>query len=179
MKRFVVFIALFLSVSVGFSVPVAAQKPPKYMFVVSAQSGTIQSAKNGGYLLTVRLSAMNQVTMYTERPRRVVKVISGQALTTIWKEGENSFQKDPPNAVLSAANLKPVVLVVQSVRVTGDSIEYRLKPLGAKQRIQAGQQLRRVVLVSDYNCVWSGNCQTPNETYCKNHPRSGNCQRID
>jgi hypothetical protein len=176
MKRLMVFVALFMSVSVGFSAPVTAQKPLKYMFVVSAQSGAIQSARNDGYVLKMRLSAMDQVTMYTERPRRVVKVISGQALTTIWKEGANSFQKDPPNAVLSATNLKPVILAVQSVRVTGDSIEYWLKPLDAKQRIRAGRQLRKVVLVIDYNCVLIGNCLTPYKQECQ---RTGDCPKVD
>ena len=57
---------------------------------------------------------MNQVIAFSDRPNRILKDITGSVLVKLWPEGKNSFKKDPPNAVISADNLKSQIVVIHA-----------------------------------------------------------------
>ena len=78
------------------------KKTTSFMFVIDAKKGEIKKDKKGQYHLVLKKVDMKQVIMFSDRPQRIVKYITGKDLKKIWKEGTNSFQEDPPNAVLSA-----------------------------------------------------------------------------
>ncbi len=90
------------------------------MFVVSADKAKITHLKDGQYSLVIQKSDMNRVIEFSDRPYRIVKYITGGELQKIWgggKKGKNSFAVDPPNAVLSAASQKPVIVVLDGMQV--------------------------------------------------------------
>ena len=93
------------------------KKAPSFLFVVSADKAKITRLKNGKYSLVIQKSDMNRVIEFSDRPYRIVKYITGSELQKIWGAGKNSFAVDPPNAVLSAANQKSVIVVLDGMQV--------------------------------------------------------------
>ena len=70
--------------------------------MIQAKQGKIET-KNGKTYLVLQHADVNHVIMFSDRPNRIVKTITGNDLQKLWKVGNNSFEKDPPNAVLSSA----------------------------------------------------------------------------
>ena len=61
---------------------------------------TAAGARGGDGLLT--LTGVSPSTLYfADRPRRDVGHLSTDDFVALWAEGDNSFEVDPPNAVLS------------------------------------------------------------------------------
>ena len=55
---------------------------------------------------TITLHGLSNATLYfSDRPKREVGHISTKRFVDLWGEGENSFEVDPPNAVLSFLEL--------------------------------------------------------------------------
>ena len=105
------------------------KKAPSFLFVVSADKAKITHLKDGQYSLVIQKSDMNRVIEFSDRPYRIVKYITGSELQKIWgggKKGKNSFAVDPPNAVLSAANQKPVIVVLDGMQVDKDQVTFTL-----------------------------------------------------
>ena len=48
-------------------------------------------------------------------------------LKKLWAEGKNSFVVDSPNAVLSAANLKPIIIVLEGIKVDKDKVTFIIR----------------------------------------------------
>ena len=90
------------------------KKAPSFLFVVSADKAKIIHLKDGTYSLVIQKSDMNQVIAFSDRPNRILKDITGSVLVKLWPEGKNSFKKDPPNAVISADNLKSQIVVIHA-----------------------------------------------------------------
>ena len=98
------------------------------MFVQVAQEATVE-----GDLLT--LHDVGASTLYfSDRPKRVVGHVPSTLFVDMWDEGDNSFQADPPNAVLGF--LEPgddlpddVVVVIRDPQIEGTSLTYRIEPL--------------------------------------------------
>jgi len=56
------------------------------------------------------------VLAFSNRPYRLVKHDTGEALKTMWSEGKNSFAEDPPNAtVIINQQLQTIVLLNMNV----------------------------------------------------------------
>ena len=65
------------------------------MFVQTAVEASAE-----GKVLT--LHDVGAATLYfSDRPKRVVGHVTSEMFVDMWDEGENSFQQDPPNAVLA------------------------------------------------------------------------------
>lgn len=65
------------------------------MFVQTAQGAT----SDGG---TLTLKEVASSTLYfSDRPKRIVGHLTTADFVDLWGEGDNSFQEDPPNAVLA------------------------------------------------------------------------------
>lgn len=93
------------------------KKAPSFLFVIDAKQGEIKKDKNGQYHLILKKVDMNQVIMFSDRPQRIVKYITGKDLQTLWKGGKNSFEKDPPNAVLSGSGIKTQIVILNGIQV--------------------------------------------------------------
>jgi hypothetical protein len=103
---------------------------------------TAQAMASDGTSLT--LKGVTPSTLYfSDRPKRVVGHMSTVDFVDLWAEGENSFEEDPPNAVL--AFLEPggkvpedAVVVIQDPRLEDGQLTYFIKPLEGTLPAAAG-----------------------------------------
>ena len=103
---------------------------PSWLFVVQAESGKItqltekeadntEQAKKK-YTLTLSHTDTDHVIAFTDRPDRIVKYEPVKQLEGDWSKGNDSFKKNPPNAVLSSAGIEhPVIVVLDSMKTDG------------------------------------------------------------
>jgi hypothetical protein len=87
------------------------------------------SAMSDGTTLT--LKGMGASTIYfSDRPKREVGHMTSARFVEYWDEGENSFQSDPPNAVLSYTDghpgvpLEDAVITINDPHLEGDTLTY-------------------------------------------------------
>lgn len=105
-----------------------------FMFVVSAGKGSLSKYKTGEYQLTMDLPNVDQVTVFSQRPKRIVTVISGKYLSKFWYLETNNFESSPPNALLSTQENRSIVVVLQSSMITGNKIVFKFKIVDKKQK---------------------------------------------
>jgi len=104
---------------------------------------TAQGVDSDGTTLTLR--GVTPATLYfSDRPKRVVGHMSTGDFVDLWAVGDNSFETDPPNAVLSflepdAAAPEDAVVVLKepSLGDAGD-LSYSIEVLEGKVPSQAG-----------------------------------------
>jgi hypothetical protein len=107
------------------------------MFVQSAQSMTSDGT-------TMTLHGVAPATLYfSDRPKRVVGHMTTPDFVGLWAEGDNSFEQDPPNAVL--AFLEPgdqvpedAVVVIQQPRLDDGQLSYSIQALEGALPSHAG-----------------------------------------
>jgi len=109
------------------------------------QSMFVQTAhgmRSDGTSLT--LDGITPSTLYfSDRPQRVVGHMATEDFVNLWDEGDNSFEEDPPNAVL--AFLEPgdevpedAVIVIQEPRMENGQLSYSIETLEGTVPSQAG-----------------------------------------
>jgi hypothetical protein len=107
------------------------------MFVQTAQG--VDSA--GG---TLTLRGITPSTLYfSDRPQRVVGHMTTADFVDLWGAGDNSFESDPPNAVLSF--LEPggevpedAVIVIKEPRLSDGALSYSIDVLEGTVPAQTG-----------------------------------------
>jgi hypothetical protein len=103
---------------------------------------TAQGVRSDGKTLT--LTGVTPSTLYfSDRPQRIVGHMATSDFVELWGEGANSFEDDPPNAVL--AFLQPgddapedAVVVIREPRLEDDQLSYAIDPLEGDVPAQAG-----------------------------------------
>ena len=103
---------------------------------------TAQGAASDGTTLT--LNGVTPSTLYfSDRPQRVVGHMATSDFVELWSEGDNSFEEDPPNAVL--AFLQPgddapedAVVVIRDPRLENGNLVYSIQPLDGTVPAQSG-----------------------------------------
>jgi hypothetical protein len=94
----------------------AMKKAPSWLFVLQAKKGTItKTDKAGVSTLTIKHSDMGPAIAFTDRPDRIVQKITPEQLKKIWNKGPDSFEVDPPNAVLSARGMNAEIIEITSL----------------------------------------------------------------
>ena len=137
------------------------QHPIKYMFVVSAGSGEIKKgSQKGESILEMKIPSIDQVLVFSDRPNRIVKYIPASTLQQIWPVGSNSFKSDPPNAVLSSVNIKPMIIELKGVEISGSKLSFRFNVAAGMQPQVAA--LEKVVLSIDGTNTFMGVCNDTN-----------------
>ena len=107
------------------------------MFVQTAQS----IDRTDG---TLTLRGVTPSTLYfSDRPQRVVGHMTTAQFVDLWGAGDNSFEADPPNAVLSF--LEPggdvpddAVIVIKEPRLTDGELSYSIQVLEGSVPAQTG-----------------------------------------
>jgi hypothetical protein len=107
------------------------------MFVQTAQRITSDGK-------TLTLNEVTPSTLYfSDRPTRIVGHMATADFVDLWGEGENSFEADPPNAVL--AFLEPgdevpedAVVVIQHPRLRDGQLSYSIETLEGAVPTHAG-----------------------------------------
>src|SRR4249920_3946821 len=98
------------------------------MFVQTAQGTT---SKDG----TLTLTGVTPSTLYfSDRPQRIVGHMATSDFVELWGEGENSFEADPPNAVLAfleSGDLVPqdAVVVIKDPQLLDGELVYAIDVL--------------------------------------------------
>jgi len=93
---------------------------------------------------TLTLKEVTPSTLYfSDRPKRIVGHLTTVDFVDLWAEGDNSFEEDPPNAVL--AFLEPgddapedAVVVIQQPRLENGELSYSIRILEGTVPTQAG-----------------------------------------
>ena len=93
---------------------------------------------------TLTLKEVTPSTLYfSDRPKRIVGHLTTVDFVDLWAEGDNSFEEDPPNAVL--AFLEPgdeapedAVVVIQQPRLENGQLSYSIRILEGTVPTQAG-----------------------------------------
>jgi hypothetical protein len=107
------------------------------MFVQTARSVSSDGA-------TVTLEGVARSTLYfSDRPKREAGQMATTDFVALWAEGENSFETDPPNAVLSF--LEPggdvpddAVVVLREPQLADDRLSYSIEVLEGAVPASAG-----------------------------------------
>jgi hypothetical protein len=93
---------------------------------------------------TVTLHGLSASTLYfADRPLREVGHMSSRRFVDVWDEGENSFEIDPPNAVLSFLDHEgeppeDAVVVLVDPRLADDELTYTVDVLEGELPRKAG-----------------------------------------
>ena len=93
---------------------------------------------------TLTLKEVTPSTLYfSDRPQRIVGHMTTADFVDLWAEGDNSFEEDPPNAVLAflepgAEAPQDAVVVIQQPRLENGQLSYSIKTLEGTVPTQAG-----------------------------------------
>lgn len=103
----------------------------------------VQNAKGVAYADgKLTLKDVSPVTvMFSDRPERIAGHMSTKRFVPFWKDGKDSFLKDPPNATLSFAEDKQLADVVVELRdpvLEGENLTYEVKILEGKLPHEGG-----------------------------------------
>jgi hypothetical protein len=84
---------------------------------------------------SITLHGLSPSTLYfADRPQRDVGHMTSRQFVANWAEGDNSFARNPPNAVLSFAEPgdrlpEDAVVVIRDPQLDGDALTYSVKLL--------------------------------------------------
>ena len=80
------------------------------------------------YTLTMKLTDDNvgNIIEFSDRPHRIVKMMTAKQLYNLWGERTNSFKDDPPNAVLSANGFDVRIVILESMTIDNGVLTYIL-----------------------------------------------------
>ena len=113
--------------TLGAAVSDDASKLIEEMFVQLAGGVT----STDGTLSLDRIAA--STLFFSDRPERVVGHMTTKQFLDQWGEGPDSFEADPPNAVLSFADasgeMEDAVVILRSPSLEGDSLRYSIEVL--------------------------------------------------
>ena len=105
------------------------------LFVQSAKDVTFDGGK-------MTLKGVSPVTvMFSDRPQRIAGHMATDEMIPLWKEGKDSFLKDPPNATASIftdGKLVEVVVVLQNPQLKGDDLTYEVRILEGTPPLKGG-----------------------------------------
>jgi hypothetical protein len=109
------------------------QQIPQLLFVQNSTGVVVDKA---GRVLT--LKGLSPTTLYfSDRPVRIAGHYRTEEYLKFWKEGPDSFLKDPPNATLSVFqkgndDLLDVVVTLRNPRLKGNDLSYDVKVIEGK-----------------------------------------------
>ena len=93
---------------------------------------------------TITLKSVSPSTLYfADRPQRDVGHMSSEHFVGVWNEGENSFEDDPPNAVVSYLDPshefpEDTVVVLREPRLRDGDLTYSVEILDGTLPKEAG-----------------------------------------
>jgi hypothetical protein len=109
----------------------ADEKKIEYLYVQTAHAVTFQGDK-------MTLHGVSPTTLFfSDRPERIVGHGATEEMVKEWSQGEESFAKDPPNAVLSILGgneeeIEDIVVVLRNPQLNGSQLTYAITLLDGK-----------------------------------------------
>jgi hypothetical protein len=85
----------------------------------------------------------HQTLFFADRPQRVVGHLTSKKFVDEWGDGEDSFEQDPPNAVLSFLENgdevpEEVTMTISDPQLVGDTLTYKVNVLDGTLPAEAG-----------------------------------------
>ena len=85
----------------------------------------------------------HQTLFFADRPQRVVGHLTSKKFVDEWGDGEDSFEKDPPNAVVSFLEdgdevPEEVTMTISDPQLNGNSLTYKVNVLDGTLPVKAG-----------------------------------------
>ena len=115
--------------------PLPPPPQPSYLFVITSNNGVIQPTSDGSYQLILNHGDVEKVLVFSDRPYRLVRHITGEALNTMWSEGTNSFADDHPNAAV-VINQHVQTVILTSITVQGDHTIFTIEADGQNSLVE-------------------------------------------
>ena len=140
---------------------------------MSAKKGEIKQQDDGTYQLVLNKADVNHVIMFSDRPNRVVKYITAQELSKVWKTGANSFQQDPPNAVLSGMGIPTQIVILNGVQVDGNTVTYPIA-ISKDEKHMFGEL--KPASVTDVTLTIDNQTAYSHAMFCIQHPSTFFCR---
>ena len=129
------------------------KKPPSFLFVVQAKEAVLKPVDDDlhRYTLSMKLTDENvgKIIAFTDRPYRIVKMMTTKQLLDLWGEGKNSFKADPPNAVLSANGFDARIVILESIIINNERLAYTLVQTDPSTPSLKGINMAHVILTID------------------------------
>jgi hypothetical protein len=107
----------------------------EYLFVQNAIAVTLSE----GVLSMIGVTP--ETLYFSDRPDRIVGRVTTQEFVDHWSKGEDSFQENPPNAVLSTLQHpvpQDVVVVLREPHLGGAALSYNVEVLDGMAEIEGG-----------------------------------------
>ena len=127
---------------------------PKFLFIQSAQSGSISEVNASTSTLELN-DVSDKTIMFSDRPDRIVASESTVDFIGNWSMGPNSFNVDPPNAVLilDDEKQKEELAVIELYNPVYDpqvnTLRYEIAPDNATSSISLPSEFGQSTLVID------------------------------
>lgn len=130
-----------------------------FLFVLQAKQGTLTKNKDGHFTLTLKHKDVNNVIEFSDRPYRIVKYITADRLKNSWAKGTNSFESDPPNAVLMAKGHKAQIIVLRGITVNNETVTFDVNLTDRSIGSLKNRLLENISLVIDECRLATGRCK--------------------
>lgn len=111
------------------------------LFVLTAKTAVLKANKSGSYTLTF-IDVNPYLTYYTNRPNRTQGLAAIENFMKAWSVEPNSFQNNPPNAVITAVKINNLENINQQFYIftltspkynqQQNAMQFIVKPLSQK-----------------------------------------------
>ena len=109
-------------------------KPLEWLFAITAIQGTL-SNEAGIYLLDVKHDDVERIVAFTDRPNRIVKLMTATGLADEWiTPGSNSFKDDPPNASFASAGTPLDIIEIIDASSMNEVLRFKFRYLNSSAR---------------------------------------------
>lgn len=103
------------------------------LFVISVSNATVTPAdENGQSTVVFGVDDVTAALGFTDRPQRYAFNITMPALASGWSEGTNSFEADPPNAIVEDSRSRVGVTEITSFNVEDNIVTVGLNRMAYK-----------------------------------------------
>lgn len=123
-----------------------------WLFVQSADTVTFDGT-------TLTLKGIHPSTvLFTDRPQRMAGGMATAEFVSTWTAGTDSFQKDPPNASLSAivdGKQQASVIEIDNPVLDGDTLTYSARIIDGTPPAAGGST---IVIIDWWSGPWGGAC---------------------
>lgn len=176
MKKIVKKVGLLLmmcGLMIGSGVATASSSQGKgadWLFVLESSKGTLKHVAGNHYVLSLPIRDLSSVLAFTDRPnRQATQMTLAQYAEAVHRKSSDSFDKNPPNAVLTFGGNKNMTRAyeISSYSKTSRVISYNLVLLGKQSPLlQKGKQVRGPVsLFIDSNALAAFFCGISGNTW--------------
>ncbi len=127
---------LFTLASCDSSKPSSQKGKVTYNFVILSNYGKILQAADGSYQLILDHADVEKVLAFSNRPYRLVRNMTGEALKSMWFQGPNSLAGDPPNATV-IINQQLQTIIILNMNVVGDQTICTIRADGPQNLVES------------------------------------------